>query len=58
MNKSTKQKDSFAKEFQRKRLNKINPLKCDEKIKQKVPDFSGKYHGKINNNMSRKSDVK
>ena len=48
MNKSTKQKDSFAKEFQRKRLNKINPLKCDEKIKQKVPDFSGKYHGKIN----------
>ena len=28
------------------------------KIKQKVPDFSGKYHGKLNNKISRKSDVK
>ena len=33
-------------------------MKCDEKIKRKVPDFSGKYHGKLNNKISRKNDVK
>ena len=27
-------------------------------IKQRVPDFSGKYHGKLNDKISRKSDVK
>ena len=40
------------------KINRIKPLKCDEKIKQNVPDFSGKYHGKLNNKISRKSDVK
>ena len=44
--------------IQRKRLNRINPLKCDEKIKPKIPDFSGKYHGRLNSKISRKSDVK
>ena len=44
--------------IQRKRLNRINPLKRDEKIKPKIPDFSGKYHGKLNNKISRKSDMK
>ena len=40
------------------KINRINPLKCDEKIRPKIPDFSGKYHGKLNNKISRKSDVK
>ena len=40
------------------KINRIKPLKCDEKIKQNVPDFSGKYHGKLNNKITRKSDVK
>ena len=33
-------------------------MKCDEKIKQMNPDFSGKYHGKLSDKISRKSAVK
>ena len=44
--------------IQRKRLNRINPLKCDGKVKQTVPDFSGKYYGQLIDKISRKSDVK
>ena len=45
--------------IQRKRLNRINPLKGDGKQKQKVPDFSGKYHGKLNDkNVSTHVNMK
>ena len=27
-------------------------MKCDGKLKQKVPDFSEKYHGKLNDKDS------
>ena len=43
--------------IQRKRLNRIIHWNVT-KIKQRVPDFSGKYHGKLNDKISRKSDVK
>ena len=40
------------------KIKQNNPLKCDEKVKQTVPDFSGKYYGQLNDKISRKSDVK
>ena len=39
-------------------IKRNNPLKMWRKIRPKIPDFSGKYHGKLNNKISRKSDVK
>ena len=35
-----------------KKENKRNSIeykmKCDDKIRHNIPDFSGKYHGKLN----------
>ena len=30
------------------RLNRIKSIEMWWKIRQRVPDFSGKYHGKVN----------
>ena len=42
---------------QRKRLTEKS-IKNVTKNKQKVPDFSGKYHGKLNDKVCRKGAVK
>ena len=40
-----------------KKENKQNSIeykmKCDGKIKQMIPDYSGKYHGKLNDTMTQ-----
>ena len=33
-------------------------MKHDRKIKQVFPDYSGKYHGKLNDKISRKTAEK
>ena len=40
------------------RIKQNKSIEMWRKSKQTVPDFSGKYYGKLNDKISRKSDVK
>ena len=49
------QKDNSRKKI--KQIKSIEIHEHDGKTKQMIPDFSGKYYGKINDKISRKSAV-